>query len=254
MYKRIVIKVGSSSLTHAETGKISLMKIERLVRSVVELKNSGKEVIVVSSGAIATGKGVLGIEHKVNNMVEKQALSAIGQCALIMHYSELFGKYGTKIGQVLITKEEEQNEAVNKVISGTLEQLLEYDVVPIINENDSISDSEIKFGDNDVLSAITAVLVKADLLVLLSDIDGLYDADGNVIETVGKDRDFLKNIAKPTSDTEVGTGGMFTKVIAANMVNERGIDMYIANSNEANIVNKILEGKKYGTLFKSFKD
>lgn len=255
--KRIVIKVGSSTLTCKETGNLNYLKLEKLVRMITNLKNKGKEVVLVSSGAVAVGREILGIGRKPKKMSEKQACAAIGQCRLMMEYSKLFSEYGLIASQVLMTKYSiDTNEAYDN-LKNTFEELLKYNVVPIVNENDTIATHEIEFGDNDTLGAIVASIIKADILILLTDTEGLYTDNPHInknaifIDTVTDNRNKLFKFAKKTSDSDVGTGGMYTKVSAANIINNIGIDMLIGSGKEPNIVLDMMDGKKSGTLFVS---
>ena len=252
--KRIVIKIGSSSLIHKNTGAINYNKIEKLTRLICDLKNMGKEVILVSSGAVAIGRKELKIKKKPLTLDEKQACAAIGQGTLMTIYSKIFKEYNEKVAQVLITKIGLQMDHCCENISNTIEALLKLDTVPIANENDTVSPEEIVFGDNDTLSAIISVLAKAELLIILTDTDGLYTEDPNLnknaklIDTViGKKPKLYKIAANTTND--VGTGGMYTKVKASEIVNDAGIDMVVTNSNRLDNIMKIINGKKSGTLF-----
>lgn len=252
--KRIVIKIGSSSLIHKNTGAINYNKIEKLTRLICDLKNMGKEVILVSSGAVAIGRKELKIKKKPLTLDEKQACAAIGQSTLMTIYSKIFKEYNEKVAQVLITKIGLQMDHCCENISNTIEALLKLDTVPIANENDTVSPEEIVFGDNDTLSAIISVLSKAELLIILTDIDGLYtedphlNKDAKLIDTVvGKKPKLYKIATNTTSD--VGTGGMYTKVKASEIVNDAGIDMVVTNSNNLNNILRIVNGKRSGTLF-----
>ena len=228
--KRIVIKIGSSSLMHKDTGRLNLRKIEKLVRTLVDLKNSGKDVILVSSGAIAVGRTAIGLHERPDELPVKQACAAIGQAKLMMVYQKIFA---------------------------------EYSAIPIVNENDTVSTYEIKqvqtFGDNDRLSAIVTSIVGADMLILLSDIDGLYTDDPNsnpdakFIDQVDKIDDNLLDMGKTTSGSSVGTGGMATKLIAARIATSSGADMVIANGNNIDNITGIMAGEDVGTLFVSDK-
>lgn len=259
--KRIVIKIGSSSLTHAETGKLNLRKLEILVRELGDLRNQGKDVVLVSSGAIAVGAAALGFKEKPQEPRQKQACAAVGQARLMMIYQKLFGEYNQMAGQILMTKNTMVNNANRKNAENTFNELLSMGVIPIVNENDSISTYELqnleKFGDNDTLSAVVAALVQADLLILLSDIDGLFTDDPNTnpnakfIDVVENLDDKLLNMGKGTSGSKVGTGGMATKLTAAQIASAAGVDMVIANGADFHIIHKITEGRNYGTLFVS---
>ena len=259
--KRIVIKIGSSSITHSETGELHLSKIEKLIRQIADLRGAGKEVVLVSSGAIATGRHSLGINEKPSTLSGKQALAAIGQARLIMEYRKLFSEYNLRIAQILMTKSTITNEIYRENAKATFTQLLVYGAVPIVNENDTISTYEIQFGDNDRLSALVSALVEADLLILLSDIDGLYTDDPNT----NKDAEFISfvedvdkymDMGKATSKSGLGTGGMYTKLLAAQIATNSGCDMVIASAEDMGIIENIANGEKIGTYFpaKSDKD
>lgn len=257
--KRIIIKIGSSSLTHPETGDLNLMKVEKLVRIISDLKAQGKDVILVSSGAIAAGRQALGHRGKPDTLAEKQAYAAVGQARLMMVYQKLFSEYNQTAAQVLLTKNTMVNDASRFNAQNTFEELLKLHAIPIVNENDTVSTSEIplvdNFGDNDRLSAIVAALIGADLLILLSDIDGLYsddprtNPDARLIPLVPEITDELLAMGKPTSGSDVGTGGMAAKLAAARIATDSGCDMVIANGEEVSAVLAITEGKETGTLF-----
>ena len=259
--KRIVIKIGSSSLTHSETGRLNLRKLEVLARELSDLRNQGKDVILVSSGAIATGVAGLGMHEKPTELKGKQACAAVGQARLMMIYQKLFSEYNQLSAQILMTKNTMVNNVNRKNAQNTFDELLSLGVIPIVNENDSISTYELqnleKFGDNDTLSAMVAALVRADLLILLSDIDGLFTDDPNTnpdakfIDVVENLDDNLLNMGKGTSGSKVGTGGMATKLTAAQIASAAGVDMVIANGADFHIIHKITEGRRYGTLFVS---
>jgi len=257
--KRIVIKIGSSSLTYPETGYINISKLEKLVRSITDLKNQGKEIVLVSSGAIAVGKNKLNIEKKELTLAETQAVAAIGQAQLMTMYQKLFSEYNEVAAQILMTKFTMINDKSRKNARNTFEELLKLNAVPIVNENDTVSTHEIEFGDNDTLSAVVAALIKADLLILLSDIDGLFTDDPNnnknaeFIDFVPKITDELFSMGKGTSGSGIGTGGMATKLSAARIACAAGADMIIANGKDFGIIEEIIEGKKVGTLFKANK-
>ena len=259
--KRIVIKIGSSSLTHSETGRLNLRKLEVLARELSDLRNQGKDVILVSSGAIATGVAALGMHEKPTELKGQQACAAVGQARLMMIYQKLFSEYNQLSAQILMTKNTMVNNVNRKNAQNTFDELVSLGVIPIVNENDSISTYELqnleKFGDNDTLSAMVAALVRADLLILLSDIDGLFTDDPNTnpdakfIDVVENLDDNLLNMGKGTSGSKVGTGGMATKLTAAQIASAAGVDMVIANGADFHIIHKITEGRKYGTLFVS---
>jgi len=257
--KRIVIKIGSSSLTHEETGQLDLIKFEVLVREVANLKNQGKEVILVSSGAIMLGKNTIRLKEKPNKTSVKQACAAIGQAKLMMFYQKFFAEYDQIVGQVLLTKNTMLNN-VNRInAQNTFEELLKLGAIPIVNANDTISTYELEFvnqfSDNDTLSAVVATLMKADLLILLSDIDGLYTDDPNqneqakFIDIVEEVDDTFMNMGKKSTGSTVGTGGMATKLIAAQMTTNSGADMVIANGKDFRIIHKIMNAESCGTFF-----
>lgn len=262
--KRIVIKIGSSSLMHNETGRLNLGKIEKLVRTIVDIKNSGKDVVLVSSGAIAVGRMAIGLNEKPDELPVKQACAAIGQAKLMMVYQKIFAEYSTTAAQVLMTKATVMNDKSRRNAQNTFNELLNLGAVPIVNENDTVSTYEIKqvqtFGDNDRLSAIVTSIIDADLLILLSDIDGLYTDDPNsnpdarFINQVDVIDDKLLNMGKSTSGSGVGTGGMATKIKAAGIAVSSGADMVIANGNDIDNIAKIMSGADVGTLFVSCKD
>lgn len=259
--KRIVIKIGSSSLTHSETGRLNLRKLEVLARELSDLRNQGKDVILVSSGAVATGVAALGLEEKPTELKRKQACAAVGQARLMMIYQKLFSEYNQPSAQILMTKNTMVNNINRKNAQNTFNELLGLGVIPIVNENDSISTYELqnleKFGDNDTLSAVVAALVQADLLILSSDIDGLFTDDPNTnpdakfIDVVESLDDELLDMGKGTSGSKVGTGGMATKLTAAQIASATGVDMVIANGSDFHVIHKITEGRNYGTLFVS---
>lgn len=257
--KRIVVKIGSSSLMHSETGKLDLLKIERLVRALVDIKNSGKEVILVSSGAIAVGKTAIGLHERPDELPVKQACAAIGQAKLMMVYQKLFAEYGTIAAQVLLTKYTMLNPVTRTNAENTFKELLHIGAIPIVNENDTVSTYEIEqvqsFGDNDKLSALVASITEADLLILLSDIDGLYTDDPNknpdarFINVVDKIDEQLMNMGKNSSGSSVGTGGMSAKLVAAQIATYSGTDMVITNGNDVTNISRIINGENTGTLF-----
>lgn len=257
--KRIVVKIGSSSLTHTETGRLNLMKMEILVRELADLHNQGKDVIVVSSGAIAVGKSAMGLSHKPQELDERQACAAVGQARLMMIYQKLLAEYSQTAAQILMTKYTMINRATRVNARNTFDRLLSMGAIPIVNENDTISTDEIEFGDNDTLSALVAALIDADVLLLLSDIDGLFTDDPNqnpqaeFIDIVEKIDAHLESMAKGSSGSSVGTGGMATKLKAAHIATSAGADMVIANGADFHIIHKIMQGRNYGTLFLSDK-
>lgn len=254
--KRIVIKVGTSTVTYAKTGNINLEKLEKFVRVLINLRNRGKEVIVVSSGAVGIGKNVLGISEKPAGSV-KQACAAVEQGRLMMIYEKFFAEYSQLTAQVLLTKESVYSKTCRIHARETFEELLAMNVVPIVNANDAISvdeDSYGNFGDNDTMSADVAALVEADLLIMMSDIEGLYTDDprtnpaARFVHTVNRIDEELEKMGKGAGSA-VGTGGMATKIEAAKIATEAGADMVIANGDNIYAINDIMAGKKVGTLF-----
>ena len=256
---RIIIKIGSSSLTHPQTGALDLMKLEILIREICNIRNMGKDVILVSSGAIAVGSRSVGFHGKPQRLEEKQACAAIGQAQLMMIYQKLFSEYGYMAAQVLMTKNTITDDESRANAYNTFQELLKLGAIPIVNENDTVSTYEIQFGDNDTLSALVASLVGADLLILLSDIDGLFTDDphknpkAKFIHIVEKLDEKLMSMGKGTSSL-VGTGGMSTKLSAAKIATTSGADMIIANGENFHIIHKLLQGRDYGTLFLGKKD
>ena len=252
---RVVIKVGTSSLTY-ETGKINIRKIEELVRVVADLSNRGIQVVLVSSGAVGAGVGKLNLPEKPAGIREKQALAAIGQASLVSIYDRFFSEYGLCSAQVLLTKFILDDPARYEDAKNTFETMFGYGVIPIVNENDVISTYELEFGDNDTLSAYIAELVQADLLVILSDIDGLYDKnpaehpDAKLISVVENLTPEIFEAAGGAGSRR-GTGGMITKLKAAQHVLPAGIDMIITNGDRPRDIYRIFEGESIGTLFKS---
>ena len=245
--KRIVVKIGSSSLMHDNTGKLNLLKIEKLVRILVDIKNSGKDVILVSSGAIAVGRNAIGLHDRPDDLSVKQACAAIGQAKLMMVYQKIFSEYNSLAAQVLLTKTIVLNPVSRQNAENTFRELSKLGAIPVVNENDTISTSEIEqvqtFGDNDRLSAVVASITDADLLILLSDIDGMYtddprtNPDARFIHYVETIDDSLIQMGKATSGSSVGTGGMASKIAAAMIAANSGADMVITNANNVeNIV------------------
>ena len=255
MYRnRIVVKIGTSSLVHPGTGALDLIKIEILIRELCDLKNSGKDVILVSSGAIAVGRQAVGFDHRPERIAEKQACAAIGQAQLMMIYQKLFSEYNHMTAQILLTKDTVIEELSRFNAVNTFDQLLSMNVIPVVNENDTISTYEIQFGDNDSLSAMVASLLHADLLILLSDIDGLYTDDPHenpdarfipLVDTI--DPELLES--GKGSISSYGTGGMTTKLNAASLAMDAGVDMIIANGNDFHNIHRIMNGDMIGTLF-----
>ncbi len=258
--KRIVVKIGSSSLRHNETGDFDYIKMEALVRELCNLRNMGKDVVLVSSGAIAAGKKVIRMEADDNEMAFKQACAAVGQARLMMVYEKLFSEYGQISAQVLMTKNTIVNDLNRFNAHNTFMELLKMGVIPVVNENDTISTYEIKFGDNDTLSAIVAALVGADLLILLSDIDGLYtdnprsNPGAKFLPIIPELTDEIMAMGKASTGSDVGTGGMETKLSAAKIATRSGADMIIANAKDVHIIHRIMEGRDAGTLFLANRD
>ena len=252
--KRVVVKIGSSSLTHKETGALNFHKIDKLAMVLSDIKNSDKDVILVSSGAVSAGVSKLKMKDRPKEMKEKQAAASVGQCELMFIYDKFFSQYGQMIAQLLITKTVMINETLRFNATNTLETLLTYGVIPIINENDSVATDEIAYGDNDTLSAICASIINADLLILLSDIDGLYDdnpsinSNAKLIPYVKELNDDILKMAKGAGSVH-GTGGMTTKIHAAQICARHHIPMVIANGENPDILFDILDNHYVGTLF-----
>ena len=251
--KRIVVKVGTSTLTH-DTGKLNLNRIDKLIREIADLKNQGKEMILVSSGAIAAGLGKLGLSQKPDSIPEKQAVAAIGQGVLMHIYEKLFAEYGQVMGQVLLTKENSVQHHQYIHSRNSLLAQLSMGAVPVINENDAVAVDEIKIGDNDNLSAMVATLVDADALVILSDIEGLYTAN----PAVHPEAKLISEIPEITPEVEaiaggagskLGTGGMMTKIQAAQIAMSAGVTMVIASGSREGVLRAVLTGQNIGTVF-----
>ncbi len=253
--KRIVIKIGSSSLTHKDTGSLDLIKLEILVREISDLRNQGREVVLVSSGAIMVGSKTMGYDKKPESLAQKQACAAIGQAKLMMIYQKLFAEYNQVASQILMTKSIMLQTNSRRNARNTFHELLTMGAIPIVNENDTISTNEIEFGDNDTLSAVVTALIGGDLLILLSDIDGLYTDDphrnsqARFIDVVEKLDDGLRRMGKESTGSNVGTGGMATKLTAAELATNAGADMVIANGEDFHVIHKIMQGRNHGTLF-----
>ena len=254
---RVVIKIGTSTLAHS-TGRLNIRRVEELCKVMSDLKNAGNEIILVSSGAIGMGVGKLSLSSRPTDIPTKQAAAAVGQCELMYVYDKLFSEYNHTVAQILITGEDIEHTDRRANFENTMRRLLELGVLPIVNENDSIATDEIVIGDNDTLGAIVATTLEADLLVILSDIDGLFTADPH------KDKNavLLHTVSEITPEIEamiggagsnLGTGGMFTKIKAAKMTTAKGTDMVIANGNDPDILYDIIEGKDVGTRFISGK-
>lgn len=250
---RIVIKIGTSTLAH-KSGLLNIRRVEELVKVMSDLKNAGNEIILVSSGAIGMGAGKLSLTDRPSDIPSKQAAAAVGQCELMYTYDKLFSEYNHTVAQILITGEDIENTVRRKNFENTVRRLLELGALPIINENDSIATDEIVIGDNDTLGAIAATAVNADLLILLSDIDGLFTADPHkdknavLLERV---ENITPEIIKMTggAGSRFGTGGMETKIKAAKIATDAGIDMVIANGKDPAVLYDIIDGKNVGTRF-----
>lgn len=257
--KRIVIKVGSSTITHEETGALNLIKLEQLIRILTDLRNQGKEVVLVSSGAISVGRKALNLKERPKNTDIRQACAAVGQSRLMMVYQKLFGEYNQITAQILMTKYTMINSYSRLNAQNTFRELLTMGVIPIVNENDTVSTDEITYGDNDTLSALVAALIGADLLILLSDIDGLYTDDprknskAEFVSEVKIIDEKLISMGKGTS-SDVGTGGMSTKISAARIATDSGADMLIANGKDIMVIDRMLNGFDEGTLFLAHKN
>lgn len=249
---RVVIKVGTSTLTHP-SGHINIRRLENLVKVLSDLKNSGKDVILVSSGAIGVGVGKLGLKARPADTPGKQAAAAVGQCELMYLYDKLFSEYNHTVAQVLLTRDIVELPQRKTHVVNTFNRLLEYGAIPIVNENDTVAVEEIEFGDNDTLSALVAQLVQADVLVLLSDIDGLYTANPRT-EPDAKLITKVPSIEQVESAAEgagssLGTGGMITKINAAKIAVDSGIDMAIMNGNHPENLYRLFDGEEIGTHF-----
>lgn len=251
--KRVVVKVGTSTLTY-DTGKINIRRIELLSQVLSDLNHSGCEVVLVSSGAVGVGMGKLGLTKRPDTIQGKQATSAVGQSELMSMYGKFFAEYGCQVAQVLLTKNVLEEDTLRTNALNAFRTLLDWHVIPIVNENDVISTHELEFGDNDTLSSVVAELIGADILILLSDIDGLYDknpgkySDAKLIPIVTEVTEELMNAAGEAGSAR-GTGGMITKLIAAKRVMSAGTDMVITNGSDPKVIYDILEDKPVGTKF-----
>lgn len=260
--KRIVVKIGSSSLQHEETGDLDYTKLDVLVRELCNLRNQGKDVVLVTSGAISVGKKAIMLpENEEDNPIAvKQACAAVGQARLMMIYQKIFAEYNQVAAQILMTKNTIVDNLNRFNAQNTFAELFKLGAIPIVNENDTVATYEIEIGDNDTLSAIVASLINADMLLLLSDIDGLYtddprqNPDVKYIEVVEEMTEELMNMGKASTGSSAGTGGMLTKLQAAKIANSMGVDMVIANSRDIKVIHRILSGQNIGTLFKAHRD
>ena len=260
--KRIVVKIGSSSLQHPQTGELDYIKLEILVRELCNLKNQGKDVVLVTSGAIAQGRRAMHLsdeDFSQNRIAMKQACAAIGQARLMMTYERIFAEYNQVTAQILLTKNTVVDNLNRYNAHNTFTQLLKMGVIPVVNENDTVATYELEL-DNDTLSAIVAALIGADLLILLSDIDGLYtddprkNPDAKFVDLVEELNDSHRNMAKNSTGSSVGTGGMNTKLTAARIATRAGADMLIANSRDVRIIHRLMDGQNLGTLFVAHRD
>ena len=257
--KRVVVKIGSSSLNRGETGNLNFTKLEHLVRENCDMRNRGMDVCLVSSGAIAVGRQTIGLNERPKDISTKQACAAVGQARLMMTYQRMFAEYNQIAGQILMTKNTMVNLVSRENAQNTFEELFRLGVIPIVNENDTVSTYEMQFGDNDTLSAIVSSLVGADLLILLSDIDGLFtddphkNPDAKLIKVVDKIDTKLLGMAKGSTGSDVGTGGMATKLTAAKIATLSGADMVIANGVDVCILHHIIDDDFTGTIFKADK-
>lgn len=254
---RIVVKVGTSTLTH-DSGKLNIRRFERLIRTVSDLQNRGFQMVLVSSGAVAVGAAKLGFQERPRDLAMKQAAAAVGQCELMHIYDKIFLEYGINVAQILLTRENIIDDTQRENIHNTFTALLKTGVVPIVNENDSVATAELKhietFGDNDTLSAVVARICEADLLVIFSDIDGLYDSDprknprARLISQVTKIDAKIRRMAGGAG-SQNGTGGMATKITAAELCMDAGIPMLVANGDKKDVLYDIVDGQEVGTLF-----
>ncbi len=259
MIKRMAVKIGTSTLTY-ETGALNIRRVESLVKVLSDIKNAGVEIIIITSGAVGVGMGKLGILQKPSDTATKQACAAVGQCELMHIYDKLFLEYNHTVAQVLLTRDVTEDTLRRENVQNTLEKLLSLGAIPIVNENDTVSVVEllrvVTFGDNDTLSAIVSDIAAVDLLVIMSDIDGLYDGnprenpDAKLIKRVSEINEEIEGVASG-SGSSLGTGGMQTKIEAAKILFESGIDMRIVSGANPLILYDIIDGKEVGTLFSS---
>lgn len=254
--QRIVIKVGTSTLTY-DNCKLNIRRLEKLCKVIADLQNQGNEMVLVSSGALAVGMGKLGIDTRPEMTNKKQALSAVGQCELMFMYDKFFDQYNNVMAQILLTKYAVETEEKKETIHNAFMSLIDMGIIPVVNENDSVATDELegnKIGDNDQLSAIVATLIDADKLIILTDIDGLYDknpaeyADANKISTVELITDEIKEMAGGRGSNR-GTGGMATKILAAEIATNAGIDVQIISGEDPETIYDIFDGKPVGTVF-----
>lgn len=252
--KRIIIKVGTSTLTH-KTGRLNIRRMERFVKTLADIQNSGHEVILVSSGAIGLGMSKMGLTERPSDTPMKQACAAVGQCELMYIYDKLFGEYNINVAQILLTKFVLETPRKNNV-ENTFEKLIEHNIIPIVNENDTVAidELELEFGENDSLAAVVGSICKADMLIILSDIDGLFDADPRIkpdaklIPVVERIDDKIRGLAG-NAGTNLGSGGMITKINAAEIAVNSGFDMAILNGRDPEVLYDFFDGKQVGTVF-----
>lgn len=252
-HKRIVVKVGSSTITH-DSGKLNLRMMDKIAMVLSDIKNDGVDVVLVTSAAVAAGVSKLKLKERPRTTKEKQAAASVGQCELMFAYDKVFSQYNQTVSQLLLTRDITEDPKLKENVVNTFETLFTYDVIPIVNENDSVAIEELVYGDNDTLSAVTAKLVCADMLVILSDVDGLYDKNPQKDESarlISVVKEITEDIEKSAggSESSVGTGGMATKIVAAKIAVESGIDMVIVNGKNPELIYNVLEGKSEGTLF-----
>ncbi len=253
---RTVVKVGTSTLTY-ENGKINYRRIEQLCKVLCDLHNSGEDILLVSSGAIGVGMGKTGLSRRPSETKKKQALAAIGQCELMFMYDKMFGEYNHNVAQILLTADTVETNSKRENVYNTIDSLLEMDIIPIINENDTVAIDELdgnNFGDNDMLSAIVSRIVAADRLIILTDIDGLYDSnprtnpDAQKIDIVTKITKDITEMAAGSGSNR-GTGGMITKLFAADYATKRGIEVHVINGQNPNLLYQVFDGECPGTVF-----
>lgn len=252
---RIVFKVGTSTLTH-ESGKTNLRAMESLVQVLCDLMNSGRQVALVTSGAIGVGVGKLGLDKRPSDTAGKQAAATVGQCELMFMYDKMFSQYGHTVGQLLITKEDVNDEKRKTNLIATFSKLFSFGAIPVINENDAVAVDEIVYGDNDSLSAVVATLIGADALVILTETDGLYtanpleDSSAKRIDVVNEITDGIRSYASGRG-TSLGTGGMVTKLHAAEIATEAGIETYIIKGSDPHVIYDLIDGESVGTCFRA---
>jgi len=251
--KRIIVKVGTALITH-EDGKVNLLRLEKLAGVISTLHNMGKEIIFVTSGAVGAGMGKLNLNESPGTIAEKQALASIGQAALMRMYETFFNEYNQTIGQVLLTRDGVEHEVRGQNAKNTINRLLEIGAIPLINENDTVSTEEIEFGDNDMLAVVVAELIKADLLIILTTTDGVYtsnphvNSDARKVSTVRNAVEDLKDITAE-GKSDFGSGGMESKINAAELCRQKNIDVVIAQGLDVNVIMDILDGMDLGTHF-----